>query len=135
LYDFSSALAQAVLKQTSTPHVPMPSTLPLLDRWCWTMAVGIAACSFAMPLAAQDYPQADISNGLIEASLYLPDPESGYYRGTRFEWGGVFGKLEYQGRNYAARWYEPHDPRRHDSLGGSIQEFVTDGSSNAGLGF
>ncbi len=113
----------------------MSSLLPLPYRWCWTTAVGIAACSFAMPLAAQDYPQADISNGLIEATLYLPDPETGYYRGTRFEWGGVFGNLEYKGRNYAARWYEPHDPRRHDSLGGPIQEFVTDGTNNAGLGF
>jgi hypothetical protein len=104
-------------------------TLPRL------ISIGIATWAFALPLAAQDAPQAEISNGLIEATLYLPDPENGYYRGTRFEWAGVFGRLEFRGRNYAARWYEPHDPRRHDSLGGPIQEFVIDGRDNAGIGF
>jgi hypothetical protein len=88
-----------------------------------------------LPVGAQEYPQVEIANGQIRAVLFLPDPEAGYYRGTRFEWGGVFGSLEYGGRNYAARWYEPHDPRRHDSLGGPIQEFVTDGLNNAGLGY
>lgn len=108
---------------------------PRSARHMQAISFAIATCAAAYPLAAQEYPQVEISNGALDATLYLPDPENGYYRGTRFEWGGVFGKLEYGGRNYAARWYEPHDPRRHDSLGGPIQEFVNGGNDNSGLGY
>src|SRR5690625_8028790 len=47
-----------------------------------------------------DFPKAIISNGLIEATLYLPDKQTGYYRATRFDWSGVIGSLEYNGHSY-----------------------------------
>jgi len=40
-------------------------------------------CSYAFQLA--DFPQAEISNGLIKAKLLLPDAQSGYYQYTRFD--------------------------------------------------
>ena len=40
-------------------------------------------------LAAPQFPQAELSNSSIRATLYLPDAQSGYYRGTRFDWSGV----------------------------------------------
>lgn len=83
-------------------------------------------------VAAQDYPQAAISNGLIHAKVYLPDLEKGSYRGTRFDWAGIIYSLEYQNHQYFGRWYERHDPKIHDAITGPVEEFLSKG---AGLGY
>ena len=49
----------------------------------------ILFCCPAGGLFAADVPQAQISNGTVRATVYLPDAEKGYYRGTRFDWAGV----------------------------------------------
>jgi hypothetical protein len=77
-------------------------------------------------------PQAEISNGSIHAKLYLPDPEHGYYRGTRFDWSGVISSLTYEGHEYFGQWFEHYDPKIHDAIMGPVEEFRTDG---AGLGY
>jgi len=64
--------------------------------------------------AAADHPQAEISNGAIHARLYLPDAQSGYYRGTRFDWSGVICALEYKGHTYFGEWFDRFDPRVAD---------------------
>ena len=46
-------------------------------------------------LPAADFPQAQITNGLIQVKLYLPDPKNGYYRATRFDWSGEIASLHY----------------------------------------
>ena len=46
---------------------------------------------------SDQFPQAEISNGIIHATLYLPDAKDGYYRGSRFDWSGVMPALEYKG--------------------------------------
>lgn len=40
----------------------------------------------AQTYPAQSYPQAELSNGVLRAKIYLPDAEKGFYRGTRFDW-------------------------------------------------
>ena len=65
-------------------------------------------------LNAADHPQAKISNGQIRATLYLPDAQKGYYRGTRFDWSGIVAGLEYKGHNYYGPWYGKTDPTVHD---------------------
>jgi hypothetical protein len=77
-------------------------------------------------------PQAEISNSRIHAKLYLPDAQSGYYRGTRFDWSGVVASLEWHGHNYFGQWFEKYDPRLHDAITGPVEEFL---SNNAGLGY
>lgn len=86
----------------------------------------------AIPLAGQEFPQAEISNGTIHAKLYLPDPEKGYYRATRFDWSGVIASLEYAGHNYFGQWFPKYDPKLHDAIMGPVEEFLTDGK---GLGY
>src|SRR5262249_11443629 len=54
---------------------------------------------------ATSAPQAEINNGLLKAQLYLPDAQKGFYRGTRFDWSGVIGSLEYQGHRYYGPWF------------------------------
>jgi hypothetical protein len=64
----------------------------------------------------QDYPKAEISNGLIHAELMLPDRQNGSYRGTRFDWSGIISSLQFGGHEYFGRWYERHDPRIHEEF-------------------
>jgi hypothetical protein len=61
-------------------------------------------------LSAADRPQAEISNGIVNARLYLPDPSTGFYRGTRFDWSGVISHLEARGHTYFGAWFKAHDP-------------------------
>jgi len=87
----------------------------------------------ALPASAADSPKADISNGLIKATLDLPDPISGFYRATRFDWSGQIPSLEYKGHSYFGAWNTaPYSPKLHDALMGPVEEFLTNG---AGLGY
>ena len=83
-------------------------------------------------MAAADPPQAGISNGSIDAKLYLPDAQHGYYRGTRFDWSGVIPSLRYKGHEYFGQWFERYDPKTHDAIAGPVEEFLT---RDAGLGY
>jgi hypothetical protein len=74
----------------------------------------VAAVFLIGSLRAADYPQAEISNGQIRATLNLPDAQKGYYRGTRFDWSGVIAHLEYDGHTYFEPFYEKFDPNVRD---------------------
>ena len=78
-----------------------------------TSAIALALLA-AVPAAGADYPQAEISNGLVHATLYLPDAKAGYYRGTRFDWSGVIAALTYRGHAYFGPWFDQRDPQVHD---------------------
>ena len=69
------------------------------------------------------YPKASISNGVINAVVYLPDSATGYYRGSRFDWSGVVGCLAYQGHTYFGVWFPHYDPFLHDAITGPVEEF------------
>ena len=69
------------------------------------------------------YPKAVISNGLIQAVVYLPDAKKGYYRGSRFDWSGVVGCLAYKGHTYFGVWFPHYDPLLHDAITGPVEEF------------
>jgi len=83
-------------------------------------------------VSAAEPPKAKISNGVIDAEFYLPDPANGYYRGTRFDWSGVISSLRFKGHNYFGQWFEKYDPKLHDAIMGPVEEFKT---NEAGLGF
>jgi hypothetical protein len=83
-------------------------------------------------LCGQNYPQAEISNGIVHATLMLPGAQNGSYRGTRFDWSGVISSLRFNGHEYFGRWYEHHDPKVHDAITGPVEEFRT---NDKGLGY
>jgi len=58
----------------------------------FTLSLALLSITFSFDVPP---PEAFISNGLINARLYLPDAVNGYYRGARFDWGGVIYDLEY----------------------------------------
>ncbi|MDE3166295.1 MAG: hypothetical protein KGN36_10850 [Acidobacteriota bacterium] len=80
------------------------------------------------PLAAQP-PQAVIASRKIKATLYLPDPDRGYYRGTRFDWSGSIASLETNGHTYFGKWFDRYDPKTHDAITGPVEEFLTGDSA------
>lgn len=59
-------------------------------------------------------PQAEISNGELKVLVYLPDAKTGYFRGTRFDWAGVIGRLEYRTHVFYAPWFTGTDPALRD---------------------
>lgn len=96
-------------------------------------AVLFAALPAAMLAPAATFPEADITNGIVTARLYLPDPANGYYRATRFDWSGQIPDLTYKGHSYFGEWNPaPYDPKLHDAITGPVEEFLTNG---AGLGY
>jgi len=80
------------------------------------------------------YPEAEITNGLITAKLYLPDAERGYYIGSRFDWSGVIYELKYKGHDYFGQWYPERDPKIHDAISGPVEEFMQIGYEEAPVG-
>jgi hypothetical protein len=79
-------------------------------------------------------PQAEIASGAVRAKLYLPNAETGYYRGTRFDWSGAIASLEWKGHNYFGLWFEKYDPKLHDAITGPVEEFSTVGYDDVKAG-
>ena len=77
----------------------------------------------AMPVTK--FPQAKISNGLIQATIYLPDADKGYYQGTRFDHSGNMVALEYAGHSYFGQWFSKYSPEIHDVIMGPVEEFTS----------
>jgi hypothetical protein len=96
------------------------------------MKLLVLAVLLITQMAAPSFPQAEISNGRLRATLYLPDKTSGYYRGTRFDWSGVIVSLTANGHEYFGPWFEQHDPLIHDGITGPVEEFLT---GESGLGY
>jgi hypothetical protein len=77
-------------------------------------------------------PEATIENGRIRATLHLPNPQTGYYRGTRFDWSGAVSSLTWNGHEYFGQWFERYEPTIHDAIMGPVEEFLT---GDAALGY
>ena len=83
-------------------------------------------------MSSAEFPSVKISNGLVEAELYLPDANAGYYRGTRFDWSGVMPRLDYKGHSFFGIWNPAkYDPKLHDAIAGPVEEFVAVGYNEA----
>jgi len=98
------------------------------------IAITAFICFSWSGLSAQDFPQAEISNKMIRAKLYLPDIEKGYYRGSRFDWSGVIPELEYKGHSFFAQCFNSYDPKIHNAILGPVEEFTELGYDKAKVG-
>ncbi len=63
-----------------------------------------------------DHPRIEITNRLVRAKIYIPNKQSGFYRGTRFDWSGILYSLEANGHNYYGPWFDQMDPNIHDFI-------------------
>ena len=51
-----------------------------------------------------------ISNGTLTIKLHTPDSVEGYYRGTRFDWAGVFESID-EVRKIIRKWEEERESK------------------------
>ncbi len=107
------------------------ASLPL--KYCTLMKERAFICVLFLTAlnAFAQYPEAIISNGLIEAKLYLPDADKGFYRGTRFDWSGVVSSLKYKDHEFFGQWYPSHYPKVHDAIQGPVEAFDPIGYDSA----
>ena len=64
-----------------------------------------------------------ITNGIIDATVYLPDEHTGYNRGPRFDGAGVIPDLSYKGHTYFGQWIDTYSPTSHDAVMGPVEAF------------
>ena len=76
-------------------------------------------------------PRTDLSSGPLHARFYLPDPQKGYYRSTRFDWSGVIAALDYKGHTFFGHWNRRYDPTLNDAILGPVESFTPSGYDNA----
>ena len=88
-----------------------------------TAGSSVAQASGCSSLMEANYPKASISNGPVQAVLYLPDAKNGYYRASRFDWSGVIPCLSYKGHTYFGIWFSHYDPMLADAIAGPVEEF------------
>jgi hypothetical protein len=98
--------------------------------FCLSQAAHAASSCSDIPNA--DHPKAVLSNGDVEAVVFLPDAEHGYYRSTRFDWSGVIGCASYKGHRFWGEWFPKYDPLINDSITGPVEEFR---SQDGALGY
>jgi hypothetical protein len=120
-------------------------------RWTgltWSGCIAILGVTFAMFCAAGaetvsdcgevphgDHPKALLTNGKLDALVFLPDAKNGYYRSTRFDWSGVVGCVSLNGHKFFGEWFTQYDPLKNDSITGPVEEFrIDDGSTVPGPG-
>ncbi len=95
----------------------------LKDTFISGLFIFCSVLSVAEQNTTTDYPSVELSNDIIKVSVYLPDSQKGYYRGTRFDWSGVISQVEYDGHTYFGEWKQTHDPNNHDDITGPVEEF------------
>ena len=124
--------------------------IPILRKKLWVCYI-LTSLLAAIPMKAQTYPgtypQTEISNGVLQVKIYLPNAEKGFYRGTRFDWAGVIGSLQYKGHEFFGPFFEKFDPSVQDvvignpieagiasAASGPVEEFVS-GPDGTALGY
>ena len=94
-----------------------------LPRSLFTVFVLILACR---PGRADDYPTCELKTEGLRGVIYLPDPVKGFYRGSRFDWSGVLGQVEFAGHELFTRWLGGvHNPTNFEAILGPVEEFGT----------
>lgn len=73
-------------------------------------------------LPAADYPTHTLKSDQLTLTVYLPDAEKGFYRGTRFDWSGVFGAAFGKHKVFGP-WKGGHNPTNNDDIVGPCEEF------------
>ncbi len=99
----------------------MPNSLAVIPL----LLACVAVSSQAKNLVAGNgpYPETVLTNRVLKTTLYLPDPEKGYYRGTRFDWSGLVSRVEFGSHSFFCEFKQQHDPLNHDDICGTAEEF------------
>jgi hypothetical protein len=91
-----------------------------------TFAAAAQAASPCAEVPHGDHPKLLLSNGKLDALVFLPDAKDGYYRSTRFDWAGVVACVSFNGHTFFGEWFAQYDPLKNDSITGPVEEFRID---------
>src|SRR5206468_262615 len=95
-----------------------------MNTVCWFAAALLAASLFAPCVVAEDkFPQTTLTKCDLKLTIYLPDAQKGYYRGTRFDWSGLVGQATYKGHTFFGPWKATHDPTNAEDADAIAEEF------------
>ncbi|MFZ2653674.1 MAG: hypothetical protein WAX69_02045 [Victivallales bacterium] len=70
-----------------------------------------------------DWTSTVITNGIVTATVAVPDLEKGYYRGNRFEQAGIITKLERDGHSFFLDAPSVHSPLNAHECCGPCEEW------------
>lgn len=76
-----------------------------------------------MELPHADHPKASLRSGALSATVFLPDAQTGYYRGSRFDWSGIVGCAALHGHTFFGEWFDRYEPTISDAVTGPAEEF------------
>lgn len=79
-------------------------------------------------LVAADHPVTLLRAGELELRVHSFDPVDGYYRGLRFDHGGIVAQATWHGHTVFGELREPRKPEGHDHVAGVAEEFGIDGA-------
>ena len=82
------------------------------------------------PADAAGFPALVLQHNDTRALVMLPDPERGWYRGTRFAWHGMIRQLEHRGHSFFGYLHAEHNPTHHDAVSGPAPEFDITGPAS-----
>jgi hypothetical protein len=68
-------------------------------------------------------PAVVLDNGLIQAKVYLPDNQHGYYRGVRFDRSGHIARVQSGPTRFFGPWKDVTTGTGHDDVVGTAEEF------------
>lgn len=71
----------------------------------------------------QTAPSVELDNGLLQAKVYLPDNDRGYYRGVRFDRSGHIVRVQAGPTRFFGPWNDKSSGTGHDDVMGTAEEF------------
>lgn len=75
-------------------------------------------------LNVDNWPRAEITNGKVSATVALPDPVKGFYRGPRFDHSGMIPELKFNGHTYfGLNAGKVRNPVANDNCAGPAEDF------------
>lgn len=109
-------------KRKPCPLAAPPETAVIIMK---PLIIAVLAVLTSMRIFADsEYPKLELDNGEIQVSIYLPDADLGYYRGTRFDWSGIIEHVDFSGHRFYAPLHTEHNPLGHDHVSGPAEEFA-----------
>ncbi len=109
--------------QRALRQLCVASPLLLAAHTAWPQDAPATASKTCDDLPHADHPKARIGNGAMQAVVFLPDTQNGYYRGPRFDWAGVVGCASLNGHTFFGEWFNRYDPTGNDAITGPAEEF------------
>src|SRR3954464_6627648 len=107
----------------------MPSLHAVSNRISALGLLASAQLLSTLAVAQPGSPDARITNGLVYATVQIPNRSPKAYRGTRFDHAGIVTGLQYAEVEFIGKWHDVADSTVHDAVTGAAEEFLTGNSA------